>query len=328
MRSRPRPARRRSLAPLFPPARGTRLRWPEIPEAIRAGIEARLGARVMAVRTRSEGFSPAFAGVVKDSRGIRTFLKVVGPTPNPDAPEFYRREARSLSRLPVGLPVPKLLWTADDGAWVVLAFEPLPGRTPPLPWRHDDVIRVFRAVQELSDRLTPAPPGFGSAADHYGRAFVGWRSIRDSPEPGRRDRLDGWTRDHLGVLAELESDWVAACRGDSLLHGDLRADNILLTADRVFFVDWPDACIGAPWFDVVCMLPSVAMQGGPRPWDLWGELSGTESVPEDQLRRVVAAIAGFFVARSMDPPPPGLPTLRAFQRGQARPAVDWLRHLI
>lgn len=55
-----------------------------------------------------------------------------------------------------------------------------------------------------------------------------------------------------------------ASRGDTLLHLDLRADNIVLTADRVYTVDWPSAAVGAWWVDVLGMAPSVAMQGGPR----------------------------------------------------------------
>ena len=57
--------------------------------------------------------------------------------------------------------------------------------------------------------------------------------------------------------------------GSSLLHLDVRADNLLLTADGVCFTDWPWAATGAPWLDLVAFLPSVAMQGGPDPESVW-----------------------------------------------------------
>ena len=41
---------------------------------------------------------------------------------------------------------------------------------------------------------------------------------------------------------------------------DVRADNVLLTEDGVCFTDWPWAATGAPWFDLIAFLPSVAMQ--------------------------------------------------------------------
>ncbi|MFI7404394.1 aminoglycoside phosphotransferase family protein, partial [Streptomyces sp. NPDC049541] len=39
----------------------------------------------------------------------------------------------------------------------------------------------------------------------------------------------------------------------------------------------------------------------------------------------LAALAGYFVAHALQPPPPGLPTLRAFQRAQGDTALAWLR---
>jgi hypothetical protein len=40
---------------------------------------------------------------------------------------------------------------------------------------------------------------------------------------------------------------------------------------------------------------------------------------------VLAALAGFFQYRATLPPPPGLSTLRDFQRGQGVEALAWLR---
>jgi len=58
-----------------------------------------------------------------------------------------------------------------------------------------------------------------------------------------------------------------ASRGETLLHLDVRADNIVLTPDRVYIVDWPWAAVGAWWVDVLAMASSVTMQGGPSPED-------------------------------------------------------------
>jgi thiamine kinase-like enzyme len=46
-----------------------------------------------------------------------------------------------------------------------------------------------------------------------------------------------------------ESQWGEAWRGQTLLHADLCADNLLLTSDGVVVVDWPYAVTGAPWVD-------------------------------------------------------------------------------
>jgi hypothetical protein len=105
----------------------------------------------------------------------------------------------------------------------------------------------------------------------------------------------------------------------------VRADNILLTPERVVFVDWPHACVGAAWIDLLAFLPSVAMQGGPHPWTIFESHPVGRDVPLEHLRPVLAALAGFFLQRATLPPPPGLSTLREFQHGQGVEALAWLR---
>jgi aminoglycoside phosphotransferase (APT) family kinase protein len=140
----------------------------------------------------------------------------------------------------------------------------------------------------------------------------------------RPARLDGWSLRHLDRLAALEAEAPVAAAGGTLLHLDLRADNMLLTSDRVVVVDWPHARVGAPWVDLLFFAPSVAMQGGPPPEDLLSRTSHARQADADAVTAVVAGIAGFFVREGMQPAPPGLPTLRAFQAAQGEVAREWL----
>jgi hypothetical protein len=112
--------------------------------------------------------------------------------------------------------------------------------------------------------------------------------------------------------------------GNTLLHFDVRADNVLLAPDRVWFFDWPHACVGAAWFDVLGFAPSVAMQGGPAPEDVIARYAGCRTVSPEKITSAIAAIAGYFVRQSLQPPPPGLPTVRAFQAAQGVVAREWL----
>ena len=48
--------------------------------------------------------------------------------------------------------------------------------------------------------------------------------------------------------------------------------------------------------------------------------------PDPGITSVVAALAGYFARQALQPDPPGLPTLRAFQRAQGAVAIEWLRH--
>lgn len=268
------------------------------------------------------GFSPGVAARVQMSDGRRIFVKAVGPELNPDSPAIFRQEARVVAALPASAPAPRLLWEYDEGeqGWVMLVFEDVEGRTPAIPWRGDDLDRVVEALIALSSLLTPSPIAAPSAGERFALSIRGWDRLREDPPPD----LDPWSRRHLDLLADLEAAAPEAARGDTLLHFDIRADNLLLTPDRVVIVDWPHACIGAAWIDLAGFLPSVAMQGGPPPEQVFGRHPAARAADPHAVSAVIAALAGYFMYRGSLPPPPGLPTLRAFQAAQGVETRRWL----
>ena len=305
----------------FPPAQGARIPWEAVPESVREAVESGLGSRVEESTTQLGGFSPGVAARLRLEDGRRVFVKAVGSEPNPDSPGFHRSEARVAAALPPETPAPSFLFAHDDGDWVALLFEDVDGHEPELPWRRDELERVLEALTDLSQALTPAPIDAPPLTERYAEMFQGWRLLAgEAPES-----LDHWAAERLDVLAELESRWEKASAGATLLHADIRADNILLTDERVVFVDWPHVSLGAAWVDLLAFLPSVAMQGGPKPWELFdGHPLAHGAAPED-VDAVLAALAGFFVQRATMPPPPGLPTLREFQHAQGVESLAWLR---
>ncbi|MGW0937341.1 aminoglycoside phosphotransferase family protein [Streptomyces sp. NPDC002666] len=305
-----------------PPATGVRHHWADLPDTVRNAVQHILGAPVVEARSQSGGFSPGVAARVRLADGSRAFVKAVSAEVNPDSPDQHRAEARNTAALPPHAPVPKLLGSYDDGTCVALVLEDVEGRQPCVPWDPAELERVLAALGDLTRALTPAPVDAPPAAGRKTTMFTGWRTLHAAGDTGR---LDPWVARRLGALAELESGWEAPATGDSLAHGDLRADNILLTEDRVVFVDWPHAVRAAPWFDLLTMLPCVAAQGGPDPEATFtAHPLGRDADPAG-VTAVLAALAGYFVAHSLHPDPPGLPTLRAFQAAQGAAAVDWLR---
>jgi hypothetical protein len=139
------------------------------------------------------------------------------------------------------------------------------------------------------------------------------------------EALGPWARANLPRLAQLEADWPAASAGTTLVHGDIRSDNVLVTADGVVFVDWPHASVGTPVIDLVGWAPSVVLEGGPAPEELLAGHRRTRDADPDVVTIVLTAVSGLFVSHSLRPPPPGLPTVRAFQAAQGEVALDWLR---
>jgi aminoglycoside phosphotransferase (APT) family kinase protein len=259
--------------------------------------------------------------------GRRVFVKVVSGSINPDSPGMHRREARIAAALPSSVPASRLLDSYDDGDWIALVFEDIDGTTPRTPWQPAELDRVLDAVGELSAALTPAPIAVEPVGELMPMVFAGWQRLAASVESGQDDLrgVDPWAQRHLAELVSLETASADAASGSTLLHADLRADNTLLTPSRVVFIDWPWASLGAPWVDLLFMLPSIAMQGGPKPWEIFDAHPLGRRAPAAQVTAVVAAVAGFMIRGSRLPPPPGLPTVRAFQRDQGLPALEWLK---
>jgi Phosphotransferase enzyme family len=311
-----------------PPAEGMRLDWFAIPEPVRHAVEEQVGSTVAAAISQPTGFSPGVAARLRLTDGRRLFAKAAGPVPNPGTPEIHRREARIMAALPLNASIPRLLGSYDggEGGWVVLLFEEVAGAHPAQPWQLAELDRVLHALDELGAALTPSPllpPLVETASEEFATRLCGWQLLC-TEEPPRLARLDPWSQRHLAALAELEALAPAAVAGETLLHFDIRADNLLLTEERVWFVDWPLACVGAAWVDLAFFAPSVAMQGGPPPEELRMRSATGRAADPNALTAGVVAMAGFFTHRSLQPPPPGLPTLRAFQAAQGVVARQWV----
>jgi len=312
---------------------GSRLTWRDLPRSVRARIAQLAGAAVSSETSATSGFSPGFAAVLELGDGSEVFVKAVSAEQNPQSPELARREIVVAAALPPEVNATRLLWSDDDGTWVILCFEAVHGRSPEQPWRNDELDRVLAAVTDLATVRPLEPNSLRSIASTLADDFHGWRTIAAAPSTGRAQGAavfgprGAWVLAHLDELAEWERGWVDAAAGTGLVHGDLRADNVLLDNDRTWLVDWPHAAIGAPWLDLAFMLPSVEMQGGGLADDLFWSHPVAAGVAPHALRSVLAALAGYFTLSSHQAPPIGVPNLRRFQHAQAAVALDWLRRL-
>jgi len=301
-------------------ASGTRITWSELPDHVRSAVEGVLGAPVLSAVSQAGGFSPGTADRVVTATGGRAFVKAVSPAQNTRSAEMARAELRITAALPPGTPAPRLLGSFDDGDWVVLIFEDVEGRHPRTPWVEDELDAAVRALGDLARALTPAPrPDVPTVADHLGRDLDGWRRVAADPPAD----LDPWAAAHLDDLLAAAERARAALVGDTLTHCDIRADNMLLRPDgSLVFVDWPWGCLGPDWLDRTLLATNVLVHGGDGDRILAG-LSDPGAAAD-----LIVALTGYFIDHARLPPPPGLPTVRAFQRFQAEGLLPWLRHQV
>ncbi|MET7471522.1 phosphotransferase [Micromonospora sp. NPDC005222] len=301
----------------------TRLHWPELPTHVRDGVEAVLGDRVVTAESQPGGFSPGTADRVRTAGGGRAFVKAVSPAQNDRSPGLYRAEARITAALPPDAPAPELLGSYDDGDWIALVLADVEGRHPATPWRADELTAVLSTLETMAGTLTPAPAAAPAptAAELLAHDFGGWRRLAADPPAD----LDPWARSHLPELCAAADRGLAALTGDTLCHVDVRADNLLLGPDgSVTVVDWPWACRGPAWLDTLLTVVNVQVYGGHDPDALLAARRLTAGVDTADLTGVLAGFTGFFLDGARQPPPPGIPTVRAFQRLQGESLLPWL----
>ncbi|ROR93215.1 phosphotransferase family enzyme [Salana multivorans] len=299
--------------------------WPDLPGELRRAVEGRLGAVVATWESHDAGYSPGPALTLTTAEGDRVFVKAAD-TRNPDSVRFHRREAEVAAALSDDVPTPRLRWSlevvdADGLEWVALAFDAVAGRNPRVPWRPEELAAVGRLVTRVAEAPAPA-----LLVDYADGVYDGWGSLAAAPDPGLAS-YDPWATANLEALAAIEATAPDAVRGDRLVHNDLRGDNVLVPDDGspALVVDWPHARRGAAFCDLVGWLPALRLEGGPEPEEMLAAHPVGRAADPDAVTAFVVAIAGYFVHSSLQPPPPGIPHVRAFQRAQGEVCLDWLR---
>ena len=294
--------------------------YTSLPGALQDWVAVELGAPVVRSQAQSGGFSPGVASRVESARGRRAFVKAVSAEVNADSPALHRRESAIAAQLPCGVGSPRLLSTYDDGVWVALLFEEVEGRPPSLPWVPAELAAVLRLLDRLAVELTPSPIEIGQLADDRLLAFTGWQTLAAEGTP-----LTPVEAAHLDELVTLEQAWAEVARGESLLHNDVRSDNVLITADgEAVLVDWPWARRGAAAVDVALFAPTVAVDGGPGPEEVLQATAVGRAADPAAIDAMAAAFTGMMQHRRRLPPPPGIPAVRAFQARQGESGLAWL----
>ena len=203
-----------------------RIAWDDLPGSPKQAIEARTG-RIVGVRVATAGLNSPLAAILDTSDG-KVFVKGM--------PSGHRRvvtQAREAAVAPLVKEIsPALLWHFDEGGWNVLGYEYAPGRHADYAPGSPDLDQLVDLMGALSAIKVPDDPGpFKHAEDR-------WVPYVDDPASAI-------------VFA-----------GSVLTHSDWTPDNVLVSPNRAWLIDWAWPTLGAAWTDPACWILRLMASGG------------------------------------------------------------------
>lgn len=292
-----------------------RLSWQHLPPGLRRYIEHKLGSPVVNAASQGGGFTPGFASVLTGEGGQQAFVKAASATAQRAFAGAYRDEGQILGALPMDVPTPRLLWMLDDD-WVVLGIEYVESRMPPRPWQPAHLGSALATLATCAGALSRVPDQLQlrSLAEEWADLPALWNHVRST-----RPDLP-----HLEEGAQLAATFADVTLGSTMVHTDVRGDNLLLLSDgSTMLCDWTWPAAGAPWVDTVLLLVE-ARGDGLDVARILAEQPLTRHVPPEHIDRVLALLVGFFSKAADDPVPPTSPHLRRHQGWWRDVTWDWL----
>jgi hypothetical protein len=276
-----------------------------IDPVLRSRLEALLGRRIVTARPAVGGYTCALRLVLGLDDGSSCFAKAAAST---DTATWLRAEHHFYAHAR-GSFLPRHIASQDDAQTPLLILEDLSSADWTPRWTAERVHAVKVAIGGTARLDVPALPPL----EQIDALRSGWADVAHNPQPFLALGLASasWLRRTLPSLISATEQ--ARLDGDSVLHADLRSDNLCFRADgSVVLIDWNSACRGNARFDLAAWAPSLASEGGPHPEEVAGD------VPE-----LAALLAGFFASRAGLPVIADAPRVREVQKSQLRHALPW-----
>ncbi|MFE0348886.1 phosphotransferase [Streptomyces griseoluteus] len=204
-----------------------------------------------------------------------------------------------------------IAWDAGGTHHPILVLEGMHDARWPPPW--DDA--AIGQVLETLDSVHAIEPDFPLPLLRDDTELRrGWELVAEDRTAFLSCGLvsPGWLERSLPVLSKAAA--AAPFDGTSLLHLDIRSDNLCFAAGGVRIIDWNWAAIGNPVFDVCAWLPSLRSEGGPLP----------DQVMPGQ-GEFAAVLAGFWCSQMGLPEANSASGRRLLQRDLGKIALDWAR---
>lgn len=305
---------------------GRRSGYASLPAPVRQWVETQLGSSVVEARTQRGGFSSGVAARLRCVDGSTAFVKAVDGSVNADTPDLFRHEAAVLQVLPLATYRAALRAAYDDGSWVALLLDDVPGGHPDLD-DDADMAAVREALVSQAAELTPDPvalpgPDLAASAGRWHRRVA--RALDEDPT-----HFPAWfVAEREAVLGRLGS-LPDRLPPESWVHLDVRDDNLLVRPDgSAVVVDWGMSRSGPSWVDQVLLAAHRVDRADFDDLVVDLEVHGASvargAALQDDVTDLVLAL-GASLAALRDRPVPGLPEIDEFRRREQARLLEGAR---
>lgn len=312
----------------------------EIPQSILNKIPDTLKSPAIKGFPAYGGFSASASFILHLEDGRRVFAKGNHPGEMAHGAESLRQEISAYQSIPVLKNIsPAFLGDVSDGdedGWMLGLWEYVDDATvaPDIERIIGALIECHRPLPKILD-LKPALEK--SYISFFFSDEKKWRRILSESVIQKKfshmfesaDSAEGWVKKNAPRLCDLQSKAQSMNSASGLLHGDLRLDNFLFTADKTFIIDWPNACYGPVLFDLVFLFANMESLGYGRTENflqLYMQKSGVVFSTED-VAIMLTAISGYFADQAYRDVPPRLPRLRWMQKSMLLALLNTLTRL-
>lgn len=329
---------------LEPDTREAKPNWSDVPLSLVTEIEIILKSKIIKSEIVWGGYSPSASFHVILENKEEYFIKGTHPGQTAHGAEMMRQEISAYNNIPylkgISSHYIDSVSLGGEKDWLLGIWKFIEGAEKCRPWTKDKITKIIRTLANLHQNTE-----YKDIKEHVSKAcetnhvsdFVlgtaGWRKFTSIDKKNNfcalfenPDQGYAWLEEILPIFKNALDHLPNIKIKESLLHFDLRSDNILFDAKGdVRLLDWPDICWGPILFDLVGFFPSVQGESDLNCIDLmriYQDISGLSFDEEDQFA-VLASISGYFADNAYRNVPPALPRLRWIQKLQLDSCLDW-----
>jgi hypothetical protein len=323
-----------------PEAREKKPLFSDLPPDILRQIETMVDEKISSSDVAFGGLSSSAGFLMTLASGRRIFAKGTHPGELSHGAKNLGQEVMAYETLDVlhrvSPPYIGLVSDNDEDGWMLGIWDFVP-HDPNLAsaGRVMQTMKIWQADRDARGILPPARQQ--AYIDQFFSPEKKWLRLRHD-ESVRKKFLSMFAQPSIAAKW-FEHNMIALCQwqarvdrikaAEGLLHGDLRLDNFLFTAERSFAVDWPNACWGPMVFDLVFVFSNMEAMGYGQTekfFEAYEDAGGVKVDPDDRAV-MLTSVAGYFADQAYREVPGNLPRLRWMQKSMLLAQLKTLARL-